>query len=32
MQYEEFDGDIGVGSEPSFENMGMYLLAIGRVI
>jgi len=30
VQYKEFDGNICVWNKPSFENVGMNLLTMGR--
>lgn len=32
MQDEKLDGDVGVGVQPGFENVGMDLLAVRRVV
>lgn len=32
VEDEEFDGDVSIGYEPSFENAGMDLLAMGGMI
>lgn len=30
VKYKEFDGNVCVWNKPSFENVGMDLLAVGR--
>lgn len=32
MQNEQLDGDVGVGIQPGFKNVGMDLLAARRVV
>lgn len=32
MEDEEFDGDVNIGLEPSFEDAGMDLLAVRGVV